>query len=104
MPSFDLVAQLGHAGWGALIVLLFYVFFPRALAQRIFRKLKWWHFAVALLGLTGVLAWALPKEFIFDTLVEGATQANNLKDFAFYMVGAGSVLVALWVKGRHRTT
>lgn len=97
-PSPDLLAQLGHAGYGALIVFVFYVFFPLARIRQIFGKR--WKWLAAVIGVVGVLTWALPKEFIFDTLIERASQANNLRDLSFYLVGSGAAVLALYLKAR----
>lgn len=80
-PQFnDLVAQLGHFGWGALLTVTPALFF-----------------APPWLGPLLVLAWGLPKEFIFDIFVEKQTVLNGLKDLAFYLsgMGLGLILIAL---------
>lgn len=69
-PDSDLLAQLGHFGWGAFITLAFNLFGHIYLGMVIF-------FA----------CWVLPKEFIFDIKVEGDDAAGGARDAAFYLCG-----------------
>lgn len=39
-----------------------------------------------------VLLWALPKEFIFDIIIEKDEWSSSLNDFAWYMVGGLSAM------------
>lgn len=81
-PAFNnLVAQMGHFGWGALIFLAF----------ALHTHWAW--------GILGVFAWAAPKEFIFDALIESQTFKNNLFDFSMYCAGLATGL-ALFFIGR----
>ncbi len=73
-PSPELIAQLAHYGWGALIVMIFASFGH-----------VWW-------GVLASVAWASVKEFVFDTYVERAPFKDNLQDFSFYMLGMSTAL------------
>ncbi len=78
-PQFnDLVAQLGHFGYGCLLVVI----------PALYRAPAW-------LGPVMVLGWSLPKEFLFDIFVEKQTALDGLKDFAFYVLGLGLGLLLL---------
>ena len=63
----SIVAQLAHFAWGAFFV---------DISLRV--GLPWF---------TLTPAWAAPKEFLFDTFVEDASQLDNAIDFSFYMAG-----------------
>jgi hypothetical protein len=83
-PSGDFIAQMGHAGWGALIVSQCVIWLPR------FAWMESW--IAALIGLgAAILLWAAPKEFLWDKYVEGQDFASNLTDFLFYLLGAGII-------------
>lgn len=70
-PQFnEVVAQLGHFGWGALLTLFPYVM---------------WH--NLWLGPIVVLVWGIPKEFWFDVKVEGQTTKDGIIDLGFYVGG-----------------
>ena len=79
LPSNDFIAQMGHAGWGALIVLAFALY------------------GHPLWGALGVLAWAVPKEFAYDAIIEGQSLAENAHDFLFYQVGNACGLIFAFI-------
>lgn len=79
MPSNDLIAQLAHVGWGIAVPLIFY------------------RFHLPLVGIFGLWAYAALKEFVFDKYVEGQTFDDNIKDFAFYALGAGAAVLVIYL-------
>jgi hypothetical protein len=78
-PSTDLIAQLGHAGWGALFVLAFALFGHERM------------------GIAAMFIWATPKEFIFDVFVEGESVAAGVRDLGFYSAGVMGAILLLAV-------
>jgi len=84
MPSNDLIAQLAHAGWGALIILTFHLF----------GHMFW--------GALSVLAYATVKEFAFDKLVEQQSLSDNLHDWIYWMVGLASGVGLIAIKAALR--
>jgi hypothetical protein len=76
-PSVNLIAQTAHFLGAATLVLL---------AARL--GSPWWGQALAVLG------WAVPKEWLFDLLVEQDTVKGSGRDFLWYMIGGlASILV-----------
>lgn len=76
-PSPNLIAQLAHFAWGALIVLLFAIFGREGL------------------GIVITFAFAAVKEFVWDRFVEKQPFVNNLDDFIVYSAGVGAAIVLL---------
>lgn len=83
LPSADLDAQFAHA-----LAAMTAVFGAEAL----WRGHGW-------IGLTGIFVFAALKEFIFDSVVEAQPFPANLRDFGFYMLGAGISTAAVLLKG-----
>jgi hypothetical protein len=77
MPTQNQIAQCSHFFIAVSIVLL--------------ARLCGFHWLVQA-GL--VLAWALPKEFVFDLIVEQDSFADSREDFLWYCIG-GAVAVGL---------
>ena len=73
MPSTNQLAQTSHFFIATTIVLAAHSFGFRP---------PW--------GLVWVFVWALPKEFIFDLLVEGDSLESSVEDFCWYGVGAAA--------------
>ncbi|HEV1992487.1 MAG TPA: hypothetical protein VGR34_06450 [Candidatus Dormibacteraeota bacterium] len=82
-PSEDLDAQFAHALAGTTTVFGAEVLWPG----------HGW------IGLTGIFVFAALKEFIFDAIVEAQPFTANLRDFGFYMLGAGISTAAVLLKG-----
>ena len=74
-PSPNLIAQLAHFAWGALIVLLFAIFGREEL------------------GIVLMLSFATVKEFAWDRFIEKQPTINNLDDFIVYMAGVGAAII-----------
>ena len=69
-PSLEFCAESCHVAWGGLIFLVVAL-----------HAGPWWA-SVAL------IAWATPKEFVIDPLIEhDPIWTNGLIDFAFYVAG-----------------
>lgn len=75
MPSFNLVAQLAHFGWGGFIVTSFALF-----------GMEWF-------GFLGLFAFAALKEFVFDALIEEQSFQDNALDFGIYLTGGMAALL-----------
>ncbi|HXM32259.1 MAG TPA: hypothetical protein VN921_01305 [Chthoniobacterales bacterium] len=82
LPSPDLIAQFAHALAGATSVFGMEALWPG----------HGW------IGLTAIFVFASLKEFIFDSVVEGQTFMENLRDFGFYMLGAGIATAAVLIR------
>ena len=79
----DKVAQMAHALFGALLILVFKHFLI------ISHHGGFW-------GSVALLAWAVPKEAYLDPKFEAAPfWWDGAKDLFFYLVGAGLMLLAL---------
>jgi hypothetical protein len=83
MPSFNLVCQTCHVGWGALTILATALFMDPWLG-------------IMILGI-----WILVKDFWFDLVVEKDTIGwpGSTEDGFFYLVGAALGL-GLWFLSR----
>lgn len=85
IPSNDFIAQMGHGGWGALIIMAFY-----ATGTKLHKPLAKW-------GVLGAGVWALLKEFVWDAIVEQQKTPDNVHDFLSYAIGISAALVLIGV-------
>ena len=83
----DTFVQLGHGAGGYGITL---------------SPLLWgrsWH--QLLIGIALVLAWSVPKEYVFDVLVEKASFTDGWTDQRSYLIGsaiaAGVFAISRWI-------
>jgi len=81
-PSADLDAQFAHALAGTTAVFG---------AEALWPGHGW-------VGLTGIFVFAALKEFIFDSVVEAQPFIANLRDFGFYMLGAGIATATVLIR------
>ncbi len=80
-PSPFFLAQAGHVLLAAVAV-----FGPIALSC---------HPRFGLYGTLALIAYALPKEFIFDLLVERDTVRDGFIDLSFYLIGLAGTWIAV---------
>jgi hypothetical protein len=83
--EFNFVAQTGHAGWGALVVIACVFLFGYTTLPYVTLV------ALAAAGL---------KEFVYDRFFEASeVRGSDLEDFLFYALGIGVSVALVLVKG-----
>ena len=80
-PSYAFLCASCHLAWGIIIGLVpAFLWMP-----------EW-------IGPALLLAWAVPKEFVYDLADEGDSLAGSVTDFAWYVAGGAAACGLMWLR------